>query len=123
MSCFLSSPLLQFPPKVIFFDLDEAIFGTREYYFLHPTIIGNVIHGPMPRPDAKHRPTAASSSPFPPPNAAFAFPAFPLPFALLLAPLCDRRNYWQHCHGVFSTLFALPRGTINASPRHDRDRM
>lgn len=81
MGCFLSSPPLQFPPKVILFDLNEAIFGTREYYFLQPTIIGNVIHGPMPRPDAKRRPTAASSSPFPPPNAAFAFPAFPLPFA------------------------------------------
>lgn len=82
MSCFLSSPPLlpsPPPPRAIFLDLDEAIFGTREYYLLHPTTIGKVTHRPMPRTAAKPRPAAASSSPFPPPNATFAFPDFWLP--------------------------------------------
>lgn len=96
MGCFLSSPPLlpsPPPPRAIFFDLDEAIFGTREYFLLHPSAIGNITHGPMPRPTAKPRLAAASSSPFPPPNATFAIPAFLLPL-----------HFFQLCSAIGQTI-------------------
>lgn len=89
MSCFLSDPPLlpPPPPRATIFELDEAILETRKYYLLHPTTIGNVTHGPMPRPNAKPRPAAASSSSFPPAKATFAFPGSLLP--LHFSQLCS----------------------------------
>ena len=48
MSCFLSSPPLlpsPPPPRAIFFDIDEAIFGTHEYFLLHPKLLATLLTG------------------------------------------------------------------------------
>lgn len=78
LSCFYSTPPLlppPPPPTASLFDLDAAIFETRQYYLLHPPPTGNFTHGPMPSPVAKHRAAADSKNP-PPSNATFSPPYF-----------------------------------------------
>ena len=82
MSCFYSTPPLLHspppPPTASLFDLDAAIFETRQYYLLHPPPTGNFTHGPMPSHVAKYRAAADSKNP-PPSNATFPLPDFSFP--------------------------------------------
>ncbi len=81
MSCFYSTPPLLHPPPpptASLFDLDAAIFETRQFYLLHPPPTGNFTHGPMPSPVAKYRAAADSKNP-PPSNATFPLPDFSFP--------------------------------------------
>lgn len=84
MSCFYSTPPLLHPPPpppptASPFDLDAAIFETRQYYLLYPPPqTRNFTHDPMPSSVAWYRAAADSKNP-PPSNATFPLPYFSIP--------------------------------------------